>query len=132
MNMDELSICVSNEGVKFGVLKETDIAAWKNEVKEFTDLEGRVIIVGATHINKDFVDGVDNIYTLKEIMNHVYDRHDSGILGNFSRFEIGIIKEVYNINEVDEELLKRVETRLSELVQFRLERERASKSGEME
>jgi hypothetical protein len=81
-------LCINNGGVKFGEIRETDIEIWKSEVKEFVDLEGRVFIVSTNHINKPMAEGVDNIYTLRELMAAVWDEKDTKEMGCFTKTEL--------------------------------------------
>ena len=108
-NTSDLVLCVNNQGVKFGTIRETDIAAWANEVKEFVDIEGRVYIVSANHINKPLAQGVDNIYVLKDLMTAVWNEKWSRELGGFSTTELNVLMDVYNLGDVDQSLLLNVE-----------------------
>ena len=123
VDVSKLSMLINNGGAKFGKLSESSIAAWGRDVKEFIDLSGNAYIVSAHHINTDYEDGVDNIYELKEIMSNIWDRPEKGILGNFSRYELNIIKDIFNLGDVDVNTLSQVQQHLSAVIKFRLEKE---------
>ena len=114
-NTNDLVLCVNDAGIKFGTIRETEFAIWRNEVKEFVDLEGRVYIVSVNHINKPMENGVDNIYNLSELMSLVWDEKDSTSMGNFTTTELHILMDVYNLGEVEEDLLKNVDEHFSRM-----------------
>lgn len=119
MNRAELSICVNKNGVNFGFLKETDIGALKDEVKEFVCLNGNVLIVSSKHINSDMEVDVDNVYTLSDFMNSIWEKKEEGYIRYFSNFERSLITEVYNIGETNKVIVEGVEKTLTDINRFR-------------
>lgn len=115
INTNEMVLCINNGGVKFGEIRETDIEIWKSEVKEFVDLEGRVFIVSTNHINKPMAEGVDNIYTLRKLMATVWDEKDTKEMGCFTKTELHILIDVYNLGDIKKETLKNIEEHFSRM-----------------
>lgn len=131
IDTSKLSICLNRNGVKFGFLEETDIEnqEWKKEVKEFTDIDGKVRFVSTKHIDSRPDMFADNIYPITNILERFKTQAPNRI---FLDYEVRLISEIFDLGQVDYKTLKEVEINLSSMLNFRFSPKKNDSSTEME